>query len=570
MKTLKHLFLSMIGIGLLLASVSCNDDNDKTYTFEVQPTGEMIFNSGDTASKTFSITAENVAWAITVGEDAAGWLTVDKNSGNQSAEVKVSVEEYSGEVARSGKITVTPTGGDFSPVVINVTQNGISSDDFSFSPESLDFAALANEPQTIQVTSAQGVVWTVEAHKDHKGWLSVSKSGNTVTISVADNASTDAREGTIVFSTNLESTPKVECKVNQAGKSVLSVDKTSFLFESHNNTAQTFKVTSANTEWTIEKGSNSNWLTMTTSDNETYTLTVGDNETPQELSTTITLQGSGVEKVVITVKQKGITDIRLSKTEFTFEGEDNSPGNVTIETAGSFSVSKDAGADWISGLTLTGNAIQISVDEYLMRGEPRTANVYVKDDSNVLETAIITVTQNSSNYDSIFDKYGIMGFKGYPEYGQLPNYSLNFGSGDAVLVNNASQSNINPGSNTFQRFVFVIYTDTVFPDQETPRPLMPEGTYTNTVDGSTYLAGYWTMARRDLRYDGVTYNLIGNTLYEKINGTNSTNIAANTGSVTVTHYEDNIIKFVFDLTMIDAPGNVTPFRARYKGPNPTL
>ena len=194
-------FISKLGAFALLFSTlliytACNEDADPTLS--VNKTSLSLQANGD-GDKDITVTASHTDWMASVTEGSS-WLRVNKNGSLATVSVKVN----STTQTRIGKIKISATGDASLYYDISVNQAGTDGT-ITVSVSSVEFDPEGGS-QAIQITSNSG--WNVSGTPS---WLTVSPSSGTaptsgsetktVTLSVGENTTKDARSCSLVFST---------------------------------------------------------------------------------------------------------------------------------------------------------------------------------------------------------------------------------------------------------------------------------------------------------------------------------------------------------------------------------
>ena len=108
-----------------LPSCSDNDDKEKideeeiVYTLSIDKLTLMFNNDVNDETQTFNITS-NDSWIISVEENA--WLSIDKTSGKENAEIKITAKENDSEVERNLTLTITGVNNKKNSAKITIKQ----------------------------------------------------------------------------------------------------------------------------------------------------------------------------------------------------------------------------------------------------------------------------------------------------------------------------------------------------------------------------------------------------------------------------------------------------------------
>ncbi len=145
-------------------------------------------------SENVTVTCNNSNWTVD-SSTVPAWLTVQKASASSGIIVNASANTGA---ARNATITIKHSNGTLTATVAVSQKAGEEGekDKLSLTPSSLVFDADPAGAQTIEVSSnADGWTWNEETVEE---WINLSKSGNTVSVSVQKNTG-EARNCTVKF-----------------------------------------------------------------------------------------------------------------------------------------------------------------------------------------------------------------------------------------------------------------------------------------------------------------------------------------------------------------------------------
>ncbi len=143
----------------------------------------LSYEATETGEKSVAISTNASSWSATA---SASWITLSQN-GNT---LKVNVTSANtGTSARSANITIN--AGDATPVIISVTQAAATS--LSINPTSLSYGASETGTKSVTITT-NASSWDATASAS---WITLSKSGNTLSVRASTNTATSARSATI-------------------------------------------------------------------------------------------------------------------------------------------------------------------------------------------------------------------------------------------------------------------------------------------------------------------------------------------------------------------------------------
>ena len=156
-------------------------------------------------------------------------------------------------------------------------------------PASLRFAAAAVPPQTVTVT-AEETEWTHSIPED-AGWLTATRDGDRLSVSVADNADETDRSASITLNASAEGVEPVKITVRQEAaeapepeKPSLSVSPEKLVFAAAEAPGQEVTVTvTGGVTWTAAPAGAEEWIHIAPAEGK-FTVTVDDNPESLERS----------------------------------------------------------------------------------------------------------------------------------------------------------------------------------------------------------------------------------------------------------------------------------------------
>ncbi len=152
---------------------------------------------------------ENKSWTAKV-TDGTGWITVSPASGAGSVTPVITVSDNPSGDTRRGLVEITYGGNHC--YKLHVTQSGKS---VRVSPTTYSFFAKGGKSESFVITADVNAL--VKSEVD---WLTVTKSGNTFTLTAKANTSDSMREGTVTITLqNVTNSPTKIVTVKQAGTS---------------------------------------------------------------------------------------------------------------------------------------------------------------------------------------------------------------------------------------------------------------------------------------------------------------------------------------------------------------
>ena len=212
--------LTVLALAAAVLGVSCDRPEEPQVkpTLTVSPS-ELAFAASGNSSKTVTVTAENVGWEITMSDESKAWITVTENSDGKT--LTVSVSDNEAETARNGSFTLTPDNVKVDPKRVTVSQEGAEVGDLSFSldPTALTFDGEGAPAQEVVVAVSDAkLTWTAAPEEAAKDWITVTASGDKISVSVADNPDTTERSGNVIVTPDTKSVNPKAVRVTQKGK----------------------------------------------------------------------------------------------------------------------------------------------------------------------------------------------------------------------------------------------------------------------------------------------------------------------------------------------------------------
>lgn len=266
--------LTVLALAAAVLGVSCDRPEEPQVkpTLTVSPS-ELAFAASGNSSKTVTVTAENVGWEITMSDESKAWITVTENSDGKT--LTVSVSDNEAETARNGSFTLTPDNVKVDPKRVTVSQEGAEVGDLSFSldPTALTFDGEGAPAQEVVVAVSDAkLTWTAAPEEAAKDWITVTASGDKISVSVADNPDTTERSGNVIVTPDTKSVNPKAVRVTQKGKVLplslsTSVESGKLEFDYSGSLGTTVYVTAVNVDWNArvsdkpgEVGNGVEWL----------------------------------------------------------------------------------------------------------------------------------------------------------------------------------------------------------------------------------------------------------------------------------------------------------------------
>ncbi len=267
----KEISIVQSGISLMVdkTSISANGDEDSSHTITI---------------------STEQGWTASSDVD---WISVSPSSGNGDATLTIGVTANPEKTERSGVVAIKADDGN--EVRILITQSGASYLDLS--EDMLSFTSEGGS-STVTVSTVGTYQYSCDA-----SWVTVSRSGSSLKISVSRNNSTKPRSATVSVTLDGSNITK-EITVEQSGISLI-VDKTSISASGDEDSSHTITI-STEQGWTAF--TDVDWITVSpSSGNGDATLNIGVVANPEETERkgTITVKVTDGNEISIQVTQTG-------------------------------------------------------------------------------------------------------------------------------------------------------------------------------------------------------------------------------------------------------------------------
>ncbi len=297
-------------------------------------------------SGTFSFTiSSNVNWTFS---ENANWLTAIKES---NSTLTVSYNENLSIDPRSTGITLSGPG--LSNRVVTIDQLG-ATPTLVVTPTS---STVSSYPGSISFAVASNVIWNFAEDSD---WLSVAKIDNgTLLINYDLNTSFNSRTATITLSGS-DVTPQEVELIQLGSEPILSVYQP---FANVGPEAGSIDfVVKSNINWSISE--NYNWLVASKSDNATLSISYDKNILTESRSAVVTLSGSGVNPVTVTISQgESGPVLSVDPLEQTISA---SSGTMTFTILSNVNWSVSENNFWTTAVKTNNSTLTIQYDENLL------------------------------------------------------------------------------------------------------------------------------------------------------------------------------------------------------------
>ncbi len=317
---------------------------DGAPLLEVSTTALSLGNqSGSTG--TFTVTSANNIWSIS---DDATWFSASPVSGSSTLAITLTTSSENTSTAdRQGTITVTD---GMLIRTVTVTQQG-ADPVLSVDPASRNVDANSGIA-TYTVTS--NVDWTISENSD---WLAATKLDNsTLSVTYNENLSVNQRSATITLSG--PGVSDVSVTLIQAGATPYLTATPLSTTVSSASGAFVFTV-SSNITWAVTD--DAGWANPVKTDDQTLTVNYDENTVVSARTATITLSGSGVDDVVLSLNQEAATPVLT--VDPSSRNVDALAGTVTFTVTSNINWTFSETADWITGTKTNNTTLTIDYSE---------------------------------------------------------------------------------------------------------------------------------------------------------------------------------------------------------------
>lgn len=391
---MKRILLFWTTIALAIGVLSCQKAPELTLT---GPSSVELSADGSSASITFNA---NRDWKASCSDS---WVTVSPSSGTAAdgaVTVTVRCNANTTYVDRTATVTIKMEELSQSVAVRQPANLGIVLPTQSFD--------LQSNSKTIEVTVQANVQYSVSSSVD---WIkqtgTKALTSRTLTFSIAENKSYDAREGKITLKPQQGNVQEQVITVRQAQKDALNVEKISYDMPYGGGEIE-IKV-EANV--TFDVTPNVDWLHYTQTKalgNSTVCIKVDENKTFSNREGKIEIaQKNGSLKHTITVKQVGriaVTSVELNKTSLQMKEGDTETLVATVKPENA----TDKTITWSSS---NANIASVDGNGKVMAVKEGTATITVKAGGESAACAVtikkdVPVSSIALNKTSLFLRVG--------------------------------------------------------------------------------------------------------------------------------------------------------------------
>ncbi|MCL2737061.1 MAG: hypothetical protein FWD75_10635 [Propionibacteriaceae bacterium] len=360
----------------------------QTKTVSVSQPGAAVALSVDMAAWTVPSSSaasvlvqvsSNANWKISSNQ---AWLTATPATGSGDGKVTLSAAANKDSVARAATVTVTTTSGS---TVVTKTVS-VSQPRMSLTLDMSEWLVGSNASAGIFVAVSSWSAWKVTSSQP---WLSSSEvpgsGGSSAYVLATYNPGTDARTGTLTYTTTVAPIETATLTVTQPGTSPapsvsLTLDKTSWSLGS-SSAGSTSVAVSSNRSWTAS--SNQSWVTVspaTGTNNGTVTLSAVANTTSTSRAAvvTFTTTGSPALSRTVAVSQPGASSgptLSVGLSAWSVPSSDAAQVSTSVSSSTTWKASSDQSWVTVSPGSGDGNASVMFTAQANTTASARTATV---------------------------------------------------------------------------------------------------------------------------------------------------------------------------------------------------
>lgn len=199
----------------VVALTSCNEVFDNSWSSSTEARSLALSNSSlsftsEAQTKTMEVTSQNIPWSIV---NNASWLSFTPNSGSSSVSVSAAVQENKSDTSRVAHTQLRSTDSSLPRTLELMVSQAAPEPVINFSESTIVFDGGSSEKR-VSVDSNRS--WT---YSKSESWISVSRDGNALLISVTANTDNGARDG---FVTVTAAGKSEQIKITQRSANVTS------------------------------------------------------------------------------------------------------------------------------------------------------------------------------------------------------------------------------------------------------------------------------------------------------------------------------------------------------------
>ena len=246
------------------------------------------------AASSGNVTVETNAGQWTSSTDASSWISLSQPN---SSRLTVTVTRNTTGSSRSGNVTVKANNKE-ERITVTQAKEEIT---LSVSTNNLSFGYNETATKSVQVTT-NSPSWNSSTTAS---WLTLTKSGTSLSVRAATNSTSSSRTGTITITTE-DGKLSETVTVTQEGNVTISASP-NLTFTYNETTSKTIQVTTNASSWSAS--SNVSWLTLTKS-TSSISVRAATNSTSSSRTGTITFTtGDGKATATVSVTQTPGTPI---------------------------------------------------------------------------------------------------------------------------------------------------------------------------------------------------------------------------------------------------------------------
>ena len=317
MKNLRFKFSTIAAIMIsALCLIGCEGCDDKEPDVLSVTPNRLTFSADDIREQTVEISTNASSWKYSGGDS---WLDIYTK---QDDKLYINAQHYTNtETARTSTITIT--AGDATPVTINIEQTAKEINSLSVSPTSLSFESNEIGDKTVAVTTnAPGWDATTDA-----SWLTLSKSGNTLKVTVPEE-NKQPSERTANIKITAGNAPEITLTVTQAAGTYLTVDPASLSYDANETGEKTVTVSTNASNWSAT--TNASWLTLSKSGNTLRVNVKSQNTNNTPLNAEVKITADKAPDVILPVTQAKSDIIIYNTAEGFYYGNAVGTGNANF------------------------------------------------------------------------------------------------------------------------------------------------------------------------------------------------------------------------------------------------
>lgn len=374
--------------------------NGKTVTIHQASAPKNYFLSASNAIFSAQAAASNVTlnadciWTIQTDADWISTVAPASDSGDGSATIFYAVAANLGVAPRTGQIKILD-GNSTVRQTLSVTQQGLPSSSFSFSPSSVTLSTNGGSGE-VNLTAPDNVRWTI---RGAKGFTNISPTNGTgsasIRFSILPNPSDEPLTNSIVVVDENETAqtvlPVILAPVSASAQYSLNSSYLVFTADGGNVSVGL----TANASWTAQSDVDwiNNIIPASGGGNAVIHYSVAPNATSGSRTGSIRiLDGNSVVRQTLKITQGGAAaNFALSAATTHFAAEGGS-GNLSLAANSSWKILTDV--DWINGISATSGTGDATIHYSIgpnTNSAARSSSIRVLDGNFIVkETLVIT------------------------------------------------------------------------------------------------------------------------------------------------------------------------------------